>query len=162
MRSKIWNVAAQAVEQRLAGDKVWRPVGGRQTFDLLERGMCAKFVRQCVETAYELRPFEWEYARATAREDERALRAAGLRVDKPQPGDIVCLNNQSYKAGHIAIFAGPVRIDGHLILPDPDGTVSIFENTSSGTRGKPRPAGTKVTPLSVVVSKLSGYYRAMK
>jgi hypothetical protein len=37
----------------------------------------------------------------------------------------------------------------------------VAENTSSGSRGDPRPAGTKITPLSAVVHELTGYARVL-
>ena len=62
----------------------------------------------------------------------------------PIPGDIIGLNKQSHWAGHIGIFIG-----GGLFA----------ENTSSSSRGDPRAAGTKISPISAVLSELSGYFR---
>jgi hypothetical protein len=155
-RHDVFNVAAQAVEQRLAGDIEW--LHGGQMFDLDSGGMCARFVRQCYETAMGISAFSWAYCAGTARDTEAKLKAAGLEVSDPQPGDIVCFNNQAYSAGHIAIYAWCVTIKGNLIASDPRGVSSVFENTSSGVRGNPEEPGTKVTPFAGLEHEVSGFY----
>jgi hypothetical protein len=155
-RRDVFNIAYQAVQQRLAGDRRWTPPGG-QTFVLDKGGYCARFVRQCYETAMGIAAFSWEYAAPNARAMEYNLKQAGLEVDEPQPGDIVCLNDQSYKYGHIAIYA--------WVIPPPVGIPKVggvFENTSSAHRGNPRVPGTKWTPFSLVEGNVSGYYSPLR
>ncbi len=143
-KADVLRVCQAAVRARLRGDSTI--VIGNALFDLTEPGMCAKFVRQAHEAAMHISAFQWEYCAATARLMEGRLKGAGKQASRPSPGDIVALNNQSYSAGHIAIYAGIVN-----------GVESIYENTSA-TRGNPSPPGTKLTPLSLVSSKVSGYY----
>jgi hypothetical protein len=144
-KSDVFDIAKQAVAQRKVGDTTWTHNGSK--FDLNSGGYCARFVRQCYESAMGSGEFTWQFIAPTAREMEKKLAAAGLKTDSPEPGDIVCLNNQSYYAGHIAIYAGVIN-----------GVKSIFENTSSGKRGDPRNPGTKMSPFSAVQGELSGYY----
>jgi hypothetical protein len=113
----------------------------RQTLNLREGGMCARFVRQVHETALGLEPSSWQYACANAYDDSTALRAAviagrALRIDKAdlQPGDVITTGNSA--PGHIAIYIGLVNA-----------VRTVAENTSSATRGTPRRAGTKLSPL---------------
>jgi len=135
-------VAKTAVASRRQGSASVNLNG--HIFDLNAGGMCARFVRQCYEAALKIPDFTWEYRASDARQMERALRAAGLATSSPQPGDIVCFNNQSYVHGHIGIWVGEGQ---------------VAENTSSGSRGDPRPPGTKLTPLaSIGEAKVSGYY----
>lgn len=111
------------------------------------KGYCARFIRQLHECALGLRSFEWAYRAGDTKQMESNLYRAGLRVEKPEPGDIVALNKDSGPYGHIAIWLG-----GGLIA----------ENTSSGRRGKPREPGTKITPFSKALrARVTGYYAAM-
>ncbi len=115
------------------------------TFLLDVGGMCARFVRQCHEAALGLHEFDWQFAAPSAWDMEGKLKRAGLKVEKPQPGMIVCLNaNYTGPPGHIGIWAG----DGW-----------VLENTSCGTRGTPRPPGAKLTRLAEIgATRVSGYY----
>ena len=116
-------------------------------FNLAKGGYCARLIRQVHECALGLESFEWAYRAGDAKQMEDNLKRAGLRVKRPEPGDIVCLNKNSGQYGHIAIFLGNGK---------------IVENTSSGQRGKPREPGTKITTLSANLKKrVSGYYAAM-
>ena len=110
-------------------------------------GYCARFIRQLHEAALGLGEFEWPYRAANAVQMETNLKRAGLRVDKPEPGDIVCLNKGSGKYGHIAIYLR----SGY-----------IAENTSAGRRGMPKEPGTKITKFSPSLkNRVTGYYAAM-
>jgi len=142
MEQAVADVARRAVEARTHGEH--RYSEGGHTFLLDRGGMCARFVRQCCEVAAGLPPFGIWFAAPTARKMEENLRAGGKAVPNLQTGDIIGFNRQSYPAGHIGIFIG----DGH-----------VAENTSSDERGDPRAAGTKITPLSALLGKVSGYFR---
>lgn len=144
-KQDVATIAQQAVAQRLGGDVTW--AHNKVTFDLDSGGYCARFVRQCHEAALGSGEFTWQFIAPTAREMEKKLAAAGCKTAHPQPGDVVCMNDQSYWAGHIGIYLGKV-----------DGVESIAENTSSGQRGKPHAPGTKISPLSAVACEVSGYY----
>lgn len=110
-------------------------------FNLVEKGMCAKFVRQCFEAALRLPPFGWVYAAKNAMLMEEKLREAGTEVvGDPRPGDVVAINHNSGANGHIGIVVG----GGYFC-----------ENTSSMSRGP----GTVKSALSLVASRISGYYR---
>lgn len=143
LESAVAQVAQRAVAARKAGRTIYSE--GGQTFALDQGGMCARFVRQCCEVAAGLPAFGAWFAAPTARQMEQNLKAAGKGVSDPAPGDIIAMNNQSYAAGHIGIFVG-------------DGLVA--ENTSSGRRGDPGAAGTKISRLSDIGPReVSGYYR---
>lgn len=111
-------------------------------------GYCTRFIRQVHECALGLAPYEWAYRAADARQLESNLERAGLRIDKPEPGDVVCLNDDSSgRYGHVAIL-----VDKGLLA----------ENTSSGRRGNPREPGTKLTPFGARLKKrVTGYYATM-
>jgi len=142
MERTVAEVARRAVAARKAGHSTYAE--GSATFLLNKGGMCARFVRQCCEVAAGLPAFGLWFAAPTARQMEENLKTGGKRVTTLQDGDIVALNHQAYAAGHIAIFLG----DGH-----------VAENTSSGHRGDPIAPGTKITPLSLLLPEVSGYYR---
>ena len=142
-QSKVAGVARRAVAARKAGKTSYTE--GSATFLLDKGSYCARFVRQCCEATAGLPPFGAWFAAPTAREMEAKLRAAGKVVGGvPMPGDIIGLNKQSYWAGHIGIFLG-----GGLFA----------ENASDPSRGDPRAAGTKISPISAVLPELSGYFR---
>jgi len=108
-----------------------------QRLNLLDVGMCQRFVRQIVETACGFKAFGWRYATAHAKDALAAMSASGLRRDggiDPLPGDIG--GHRRGKSGHIGIYVGLV-----------DGVPTVAENTT-GIRGNPRRSGTKLTPLS--------------
>jgi len=111
-------------------------------FNLDERGYCARFVRQVHEAATGCGAGNWPYQAATAREMEKKLKAAGLAVSDPVPGDIMGINGGSYWAGHIGVYLG-----GGLFA----------ENTSSA-----RGPGTTISSVSAVASRVTGYYRAVE
>ena len=145
-------VATRAVEQRRAGDALWRcrDVGGVSVdevdFALDVGGLCARFSRQVEDAIRGQGDFTWGYAAPTARIMQQLMDRADLRVDKPEPGDIGFGNNQTYYAGHTFRYLGMVG-----------GVESIAENTS-GYRGDPYDPGTKITPLSAVSASFSGWY----
>ena len=115
---------------------------GGVTFNLRERGYCARFVRICHEAASGLRPFEWPFAAANARQMEQKLRANGKGVDDPLPGDVVALNHNTGSNGHIGIYLGSGK---------------FAENTSSTVRGP----GTTISNLAQMSGRVTGYYRAL-
>jgi hypothetical protein len=110
-------------------------------FNLAEKGYCARFVRLAHECALKIAPHTWAYAAANALQMEAALRRAGTAVvGDPRPGDVVAINRNSGANGHIGIVVG----GGYFC-----------ENTSSTSRGP----GTVKSALSLVASRISGYYR---
>jgi hypothetical protein len=125
-------------------------------FDLRQVGRCAQFVRECHEAALGLAEYTWEYRAPSAAMMECKLKAAGLAVAIPEPGDIVAVNGgvpperwddwawqkAEGRYGHIAIFLG----EG-----------SMAENTSSRQRGP----GHVISPRAAVQDRITGYYRAL-
>ena len=147
-KQEVAKIVTQAVAQRRSGDSSWECAG--VVFDLEAGGYCARLVRQAFEAAIGLGEWMWAYKAATAYDMEALLRDAGLRTDSPMPGDIVCVNSSGTRPGHIGIYLGYI-----------DGVESYAENTSCATRGDPREAGTKITPLSAIASRITGYYAAL-
>ena len=143
-KADIVSICEEAVAQRRAGNRTWEHNG--QTFDLVTGGWCDRFVRQVYETADHQPAHAWRFDSPTARITETMMKAAHIQTSHPEPGDIISLDHQSYEAGHIAIVVPPVN-----------GVPSVAENTS-GWRGNPYAPGTKITPLSLVIGELSGYY----
>ena len=129
----VADIAREVVEAKLRGLTVYHR--GHVEVDLTESGMCARFVRECHEMAADAQEQTWPCRATDAKGIEANLRAGHYLVDTPQPGDICCLNRQSGKWGHIAIWLG-------------DGLVA--ENTSCGSRGNPRNPGHKITPLTAI------------
>jgi hypothetical protein len=123
-----------------------------QKLDLKRGGYCARFVRQIYETACGIGEGAWKYAAGSALEMCDKLAAAGNTVGNHSlvAGDIIGINRNSGQYGHIAIYVGQVN-----------GKDCIAENTSSATRGNPRSAGTKLTPLSDVIDRVTGVYRLL-
>jgi len=117
------------------------------TFDLVTKGYCARFCRQCFECAQALQPFYWPYAAPNARRMEEWLKGAGKKAISLSPGSIVAMNGTTHSAGHIGIYLGT--------LPGFDG-VQIAHNTS-GYNGP----GTVITALSRVQGIVSGYYNTL-
>lgn len=144
----IVSVAKAAVAARVAGKSAVTLGAGQaaQTFDLDAGGYCARFVRQCVEVAHGLKPFTWPGCAPDAKGMEKNLKkiAQKIPIEQREPGDIVCMNETSGKFGHIGLCVDP-------------GTIA--ENTSSGRRGNPRPAGTKLTSWTIIAGSVSGVYR---
>ena len=143
-KADVAQIARQAVAQRKLGDATWEHNG--VTFDLVTGGYCARFVRQCHDAALGQGEWAWPYKAPTAWDMEIVLRAAGLKTESPQPGDIVCVNGSGCRPGHIAIFLG----DGE-----------IAENTSSAMHGDPLDPGTKISPISAVADRITGYYACL-
>ena len=143
----VAEVAEAAVFARQAGARTY-PVG-QTVFDLHERGYCARFIRQCHEAAMGISPWSWEFSSPDALTMEENLRLARHEVHDPQRGDIIAFNRNSGPHGHIAIYLG-------------DGLVA--ENTSFGSRGDPRAAGTKITRIGergLGAWRVTGYYRPL-
>jgi hypothetical protein len=143
-KADVVRIARQAVAQRKLGDATWEHNG--VVFDLVTGGYCARFVRQCHDAALGQGEWVWPYKSPTAWDMEVVLRAAGLNTNNPQAGDIVCVNGSGGRPGHVAIFIG-------------DGLIA--ENTSSGAHGDPLSPGTKISPLSVVADRITGYYACL-
>lgn len=112
-------------------------------FNLTETGYCARFVRLVHEAVLRLPPWGWAWNAANARYMEAKLKANGLGVEEPEPGDVVAFNRRTGRYGHIGIFLG-------------DGLFA--ENTSSKVRGP----GTVISDLSRMASRISGYYRPLR
>jgi len=121
--------------------------GVSQRMNLAEGGMCNRFVRQCYEVGLGIAQQTWPYRAGRAIWTIDSLEAAGLGIGPGLesdllPGDIVGIHTG--KSGHIAIYVG-------------DGTVA--ENTISATRGKPRKAGTKLTPYADLADRVTDIFR---
>jgi len=112
------------------------------------QGYCARFVRQIHETALGLRAGDWPLAAGSARDMTAKLEAYRVPVAQRKPGDIVGIHKNSGRYGHIAIYLGVL-----------DGKEVIAENTSSGKRGWPGKAGTKMTRWSELEARVTGVYR---
>jgi len=143
-KADVARIARQAVEQRKLGDATWEHNG--VVFDLVTGGYCARFVRQCHDAALGQGEWVWPYKSPTAWDMEIVLRAAGLRTANPQPGDIVAINGSGVRPGHIAIYLGEGQ---------------IAENTSSAMHGDPLDPGAKISPISAVVGRITGYYACL-
>ena len=147
-KQNVAAIARQAALQHQAGDSTWLKNG--VLFDLDDGGYCARFVRQCHDSALGQGEWAWQYKAGTALAMEGLLRDAGLATSNPEPGDVVCINHNAdgevFSPGHIAIFLG---------------NGEIGENTSSGSRGNPIQPGTKISPLSAVESRITGYYATL-
>ncbi len=138
--SDIARIAREAGEAGKRGDRTYSHNG--VIFDLRKGGYCARFVRQVHESVLGLPPMSWAFAAPTARVMENLLRAAGRQVTgAPRPGDILAVNGGSGSYGHIGIYLG-----GGLFA----------ENTSSA-----RGPGTTISNVSLVQSRVTGYYRAL-
>ena len=115
-----------------------------------EGGMCARFVRMCIEFALGQRPQTWKGKAANANVMQDVMAALDWQIDPAdaKPGHVVCLN----------FDANGDRFDpGHVAILDDDGYV--LECTSNATRGKPSAAGMKRTKLSVIgLHRVSGYF----
>ena len=116
---------------------------GKIHFELDEVGRCSEFVRECVEAAAESvshGALTTKYFGGNARQTERKMCNADMRVVGSRRGDIVCFNNNAGKHGHIGIYLG----GGHFA-----------ENTSSTHRGP----GFVISRLADMSNRVSGYYR---
>ncbi len=159
----IARIAEQAVTERIKGKRNVRING--TPFELYERGYCSEFARECHQAALgaPVHAFGSNYKRygnphlfgCCAHRTEQLLREAGMATSRPTPGDIVCFNR--IPTGYICSSCG--RRVGHIgVLLDQG---RFAENTSSGSRGTPREAGTKITPVALLHSRISGYYRLL-
>lgn len=137
---KIASIAEQVATAHMNG-KSTITING-VTFNMKEKGMCEKFVRQVHECALGLNAFSWEYGKDTARNTEIALKADNRGAKDPVRGDIIAMNNQSYYAGHIGIYLGNGK---------------FAENTSSTVRGP----GTVISNISDIEDEISGYYQGV-
>jgi len=131
-----------------------------ETFDLLERGWCSRFVRKvcAAVTGIEWPPWAGRFAVWT----ERNLTQQGFSVDEPEPGDLVCFNAVTYhKFGRHAVWGWPawkVKANGavgHIGIFLGDG---LFAENTSSSRGP----GTVISDLSRMASRISGYYRPLR
>ncbi len=136
----VAGIARLAGEAGKRGDRTYSHNG--VTFDLRTGGYCARFVRQVHESIMGLPPMSWAFAAPTARIMENLLRAAGRRVTgAPRPGDIMAVNGGSGSYGHIGIYLGG----------------GLFAENTSSSRGP----GTTLSSVSLVQSRVTGYYRAL-
>ena len=159
--------AARIAREVVAGRKHGRHVRiGQHSFDTTPkrqngspRGMCSRFVRQVLEEAMGLAEGKLGSGNGgvmacCAAGSEARMKERGYRVRDPAPGDVICFKPNGPRCktcgrqvGHIGLWLG-------------DGMVA--ENTSSGRRGNPRAAGTKITSLSAIgASRVSGYYAVL-
>ena len=159
----IARIAEQAVAERIKG-KLNVVINGTH-FELYEKGYCSEFARECHQAA--LAAPEHAYGAncerygnphlfgCCAHRTEQLLKEARMATCRPVPGDIVCFNKIPY--GHICNSCG--QWVGHIgVLLDKG---RFAENTSCSTRGTPREAGTKITPLALLHHRISGYYRLL-
>ena len=145
--SRVVEIAKAAAKAHAAGARTYTAhqhadgTGVSQVMDLVEGGMCNRFVRQVYEVALGIPEQTWPYRAGRAVWTLDSLEAAHKRVnvgaDGLQPGDIVGIHTGTF--GHIAIYIG-----GGLVA----------ENTTRGT-----PAGTKLTPYSALKERVTGIYR---
>jgi hypothetical protein len=105
-RDDVADVAyAAAIAHMKQGQLTYRPFHDAELMYLQARGYCARFVRQCHEAAMQLPAFEWEFARANARDMEEALRGHECIISR---GAVVAMNGTSHRNGHIGIYLGAV------------------------------------------------------
>lgn len=132
----VREVAKRVAEASQAGDESVTIY--TQKFDLLEGGMCLRFVRQCHEAAAGLPAHEWRFDSRYAIWADHAMRKARLEVADPEVADVVCFNRGKSiheTPGHIGIYLGRGW---------------VAENTSSWRRGNPRRLGTKISTLDEI------------
>lgn len=155
----IVRIAKEVVKERVNGKN--KCVVNGVTFNLTEKSMCSKFVRQvhAAATGVEFPSWAGLYAVWT----ERELVRAGKKVSKPFPGCIVCFNQNLYNSHGEKIWEYSTKqiednkLYGHIgILVDND---MVAENTSANGRGNPSAPGTKITPITAIGrTRVSGYY----
>lgn len=158
-REAVVDVARRVVAARKAGNQY--VAINKTRFNTLEKGWCARFVRQVHEAACNLADGIMTSSHGgphacCASATEVNLRGSGYKVASAVPGAIVCFNNPA--SGGKCSTCG--RAVGHIGIYLGDGLVA--ENTSSAKRGDPRAAGTKITKLSDIgASRVSGYYAVL-
>lgn len=151
--NRVVEIAIEAAKAHKVGDETYLATeyahgnGVADRLNLVEGGMCNRFVRQCFEVALGLDEQTWPYRAGRAIWTIDSLEAAGLGIKERnaadlKPGDIVGIRGGTF--GHIAIYVG-------------DGLVA--ENTSSDTRGTPRCKGTKLTPYSDLRERVTHVFR---
>lgn len=139
------DIAEEVVQARRRG--YTRATVNGVVFNAEERGWCSRFVRLCHLAA----GLPTEVFACCAHSTAQHLAGQQRGTGNPGRGDIVTFRLDSPKC---SICGQPVW---HIAILDGDGRV--YENTSSGSRGNPRPAGTKQTPLSEIGhSRITGYY----
>lgn len=149
------NYAVDAAEAHADGEGAITFAKGQpwsQSFDLVEGGMCCRFVRMIFEVASATPPGKWGYRGLKARDTLRALRVAGTAVDRrkaPLPGDIIGVETGTY--GHIALCIG--KYNDHLC---------VAENTSDNIRGNPPQAGTKITQYAELLPRVTSIYSLLE
>lgn len=142
-------VAEEVVAARKAGYA--RATVNGVVFATIEKGYCSRFVRLCHLAAGLPTAAFGCCAHSTAQH----LRGEKRDVNTPARGDIAVFTNSGPRCSvcgqavwHIAVYLG-------------NGMVA--ENTSSSTRGDPRAAGTKITPLEQIgISRIWGYFSLQK
>jgi hypothetical protein len=129
-------VAEAIVARRRAGDAN-ATINGVE-FNLIEKGMCSRFVRQCHQAA----GLPTGLFGCCANTTGDNLKQYGKRVQVPRCGDITVFSNNGYTCSickqpvyHIAVYLGGAM---------------YAENTSSGSRGDPRKAGTKISTFDEI------------
>jgi len=125
------DVAEAVVAARKRGET--SPVVNGVRFDTEEKGYCSRFVRLCHQAA----GLHTGLFGCCANTTGDNLREYGKAVTVPRRGDITVWTNSGYRCSvcgqnvyHIAVYLGGAR---------------YAENTSSGSRGDPRKAGTKIS-----------------
>ncbi len=148
MQTVDYAIEAARAHQRGDTSIAYGEGAARQVLNLVQGGMCARFVRQVHETSLGLLPFSWEFAAPCARDMVTRMRHDGklINTGDRRPGDVLQIGT-GYP-GHVAIYVGDV-----------DGVECIAENTSDQVRGNPRAAGTKLTPWSTLSSRVTGVFR---
>lgn len=151
IKQDIADIAIQAVHSRRNGKK--SIVINNIKFNLIEKGYCQRFVRQCYEAGLKIPEFSWRYRAANAYDGENAIKEGISHKDKglskvnlenAEPGDIFYFNSAGKPPGHTAIYIGNNK---------------IAENTSAN-RGDPYSAGTKITHLdgNNLQNRITGIY----
>ena len=144
-RQLVVRRAMAAVRARLNGRRKLT-VGG-QSFVLDETGYCNRFIRQCFETALNMPESSWRFRGGDAQETLAKLEPYRVPLKSRRPGDILGFAGDP---GHICLYLGR-EFDVAKEL--------VAENTSSGKRGYPQAAGTKVTAYSSLRARVTGCYR---
>ena len=145
----VRRIAREVVEARAAGKRTHKI--GKTTFDLTKGGYCLRFVRQCHEAAAGGSEFSWPHRAQYAIQTMHRLMAAGLEVPYKdrESADIVTFDKGkpvTATPGHIGIYLGKDL---------------VAENTSSGKRGTPRAAGTKVSTLASIGPARAQFFRTV-
>lgn len=139
------DIAVEIVAARKRGDALATKNGVE--FRTNERGYCSRFVRLCHKAA----GLPTSVFGCCAHETYRRLEQHHKRISGPLRGGILVFSNSGPKCSTCGKAVWHIAVDL--------GNGLVAENTSSGTRGEPRAAGTKITPLSSIgTSRLAGRY----